>query len=186
MSIVNLLLIALGVSADAFAVSLTQGVRARERLQRTAVTIAIVFGVFQALMPLIGWAIGSQLSTFISPYDHWLAFGLLALIGGRMLWEAIRHRHQPVRPDRIRIRELLALGLATSIDALAVGLSFAFLQVAIIPAVLLIGVVTAVVSYAGVLIGRRVGERFQTPAEIIGGIVLIGIGVKILVEHLTA
>ncbi|MFT4210908.1 MAG: manganese efflux pump MntP family protein [Microbacterium sp.] len=186
MSVLNLLLVAVGVSADAFAVALTQGVRARARLRRTALAVAAVFGVFQALMPLIGWAVGAQLSGFIAPFDHWLAFGLLALIGGRMLWEAVRHQHEPVRRGRVRLRELLALGVATSIDALAVGLSFAFLHVAIVPAVLVIGVTTAVVSYGGVLLGRRAGERFQTPAEIVGGLVLIGIGVKILLEHLLA
>ncbi|MFT4305867.1 MAG: manganese efflux pump MntP family protein [Microbacterium sp.] len=186
MSVLNLLLIAVGVSADAFAVSLTQGVRARAHLRRTALTVAVVFGVFQALMPLAGWAVGAQLSSFIAPFDHWLAFGLLALIGGRMLWEAVRHRHEAVRPGRVRMRELLALGVATSIDALAVGLSFAFLHVAIAPAVVLIGAVTAAVSYLGVHLGHRAGDRFQTPAEIVGGLVLIGIGVKILLEHLLA
>ncbi|QKJ19932.1 manganese efflux pump MntP [Microbacterium hominis] len=184
MSIVNLLVVAVGVSADAFAVSLAQGVRVRRRIHRDALLVAVTFGLFQALMPLIGWMLGAQFSAFISPVDHWVAFGILLLIGAQMLWEAFRGGDEEPAEGRIRTRQLLVLAIATSIDALAVGLTFAFLDVAILPAVAAIGVVTAALTYIGVVLGHRVGTRFQKPAEIVGGLVLIGIGVKVLVEHL--
>ena len=186
MSFFTLLVVAVGVSADAFAVSLTQGVGLRRRVHRDALLIALLFGTFQALMPLIGWVLGAQFSAFIAPADHWVAFALLLVIGGKMLWEAFRPDTDDPAPAerRGRTRRLVLLAIATSIDALAVGLSFAFLDVAILPAVAVIGVVTAALAYVGVLFGHRVGTRFQKPAEILGGLVLIGIGVKILAEHL--
>lgn len=186
MSIFNLLVVAVGVSADAFAVSMTQGVRVRSRLQRRALLLAAVFGIAQALMPLIGWLLGTQLESFIAPFDHWVAFGLLLLIGAKMLWEARRAAGGEDGEERLRTRELVGLAIATSVDALAVGLSFAFLAVSILPAVILIGVVTAAFTYLGVLLGHRVGTRFGLAAEIVGGLVLIGIGTKILLEHLLA
>lgn len=185
-SIFNLLVVAVGVSADAFAVSLAQGVRIRRHLHRDALLVALTFGLFQALMPLLGWVLGAQFSSFIAPIDHWVAFTLLLLIGGKMLWEAFHTDHSEQTSGRVRPRELLLLAVATSIDALAVGLSFAFLHVDIVPAVIVIGVITAALTYIGVVLGHRVGTRFQAPAEVVGGLVLIGIGVKILVEHLTA
>lgn len=187
MSFFTLLFIAFGVSADAFAVALAQGVSVtRRRIHLDALRIALVFGLFQAVMPLIGWAVGAQLNDIIAPIDHWVAFGLLLMIGGKMLWEAFLGGDDAGAVTRIRTRRLLALAVATSIDALAVGLSFAFLDVEIGPAVALIGVVTAAVAYLGVLIGHRVGTRWERPAEVIGGLVLIGIGTKILLEHLLA
>lgn len=182
MSVLNLIVVAVGVSADAFAVSLTQGVRVRRGVHRRALVLALAFGLAQAVMPLVGWLLGSQLAAFIAPVDHWVAFGLLLLIGAKMLGEAFRGGEDEARGG-LRWRELLGLALATSVDALAVGLSFAFLDVPILPAVALVGVVTSVLTYAGVLLGHRAGTRFQTPAEIVGGLVLIGIGVKILLEH---
>ncbi|QEW00528.1 manganese efflux pump [Microbacterium caowuchunii] len=184
MSLLTLLIVAIGVSADAFAVSLAQGVRLRRRVHREALRIALTFGLFQALMPLLGWAVGAQLNAVIAPVDHWVAFGLLTLIGGRMLWEAFHSAPAEGGAGRIRTRRLLALALATSIDALAVGLSLAFLDVDILPAVILIGLLTAVLAYGGVLLGHRAGNRWEKPAEIAGGLVLIGIGTKILLEHL--
>lgn len=183
-SFFNLLVVSVGVSADAFAVSLSQGVRVKTRIYRDALIVALTFGLFQAAMPLVGYLLGAQFSFLIAPVDHWIAFGLLALIGGKMLWEAFRAHPDDVPTGRIRPRELLLLGIATSIDALAVGISFAFLDVDIAPAVVLIGVITFAVSFAGVALGHRVGTRFQKPAEIGGGLVLIGIGTKILLEHL--
>jgi putative Mn2+ efflux pump MntP len=186
-SLLNLVVVALGVSADAFAVALTQGVRARRALQRQALTIALVFGLFQAGMPVVGWLVGSTLADLIAPVDHWIAFVLLVAIGAKMLWEAVRPGDdEAADAARLPVRELLALAVATSIDALAVGLSLAFLDVPIAPAAALIGVVTAMLTYAGVLLGHRLGTRFQTPAEVVGGVVLIGIGTKILIEHLIA
>ncbi|MBZ4487872.1 manganese efflux pump MntP family protein [Microbacterium sp. cx-55] len=186
MSFFTLLVVSVGVSADAFAVSLSQGVRVTRHVYRDAFIVALTFGLFQALMPLLGFVLGAQFSTFIAPVDHWIAFGLLALIGGRMLWEAFRAHPDAAPNGRIRPRELVLLGVATSVDALAVGISFAFLDVDIVPAVALIGVITFAVSFLGVAIGHRVGTRFQKAAEIGGGIVLIGIGTKILLEHLLA
>ncbi len=183
-SFFNLLVVSVGVSADAFAVSLSQGVRVKTRIYRDALIVALTFGLFQAAMPLVGYLLGAQFSFLIAPVDHWIAFGLLALIGGKMLWEAFRAHPDDVPTGRIRPRELLLLGIATSIDALAVGISFAFLDVDIVPAVVLIGVITFAVSFVGVALGHRVGTRFQKPAEIGGGLVLIGIGTKILLEHL--
>lgn len=186
MSFVNLLIVAVGVSADAFAVSLAQGVRVKRRIHRDALLVAITFGLFQALMPLIGYVLGAGLADVIAPIDHWIAFVLLLLIGAKMLWEAFRAGADEASAGRIKKRELATLGFATSIDALAVGLSFAFLNVDVLPAVALIGFVTAAITYVGILLGHRVGVRYQKPAEIIGGLVLIGIGTKILLEHLLA
>lgn len=180
----TLLLIALGLSADAFAVALGKGLSLRRLRLGQAWAIALTFGGFQALMPVIGWLLGATLADRITAVDHWIAFGLLAAIGAKMLWEAL-HGDDDVEPaSGLEVRELLVLGVATSIDALAVGVSLAFLEADLGIAALTIGVVTALVSFAGVVIGHRVGLRLRRPAEIAGGVVLIAIGVKILVEHL--
>ena len=180
-----LILIAVGVSADAFAVALTKGVHMRRFDLRHALIIAVTFGVFQAVMPLVGWMLASQFAAYITGIDHWIAFGLLFLIGARMLWEAIIAKPDTDADfDRLRVRQLLLLALATSIDALAVGITFAFIPVSIVPAILLIGLVTAVFAFLGVFVGRRVGARLGRPAEIVGGLVLIGIGTRILFDHL--
>ncbi|MBY0178322.1 MULTISPECIES: manganese efflux pump MntP [Curtobacterium] len=184
MSFWALFLIALGVSADAFAVALGKGLHMKRFNVRQAVVISVVFGLFQALMPLLGWLLGTTFARSIAAYDHWVAFGLLALVGGKMLWEAFRgHEDTDEDTDRLRIRELLVLAIATSIDALAVGVTLAFLPVSIGWAVLLIGITTAVLSFVGVAVGRRVGARFGKPAEIAGGVVLILIGVQVVLEH---
>lgn len=182
----SLALIAVGVSADAFAVSLGKGLHMRRLNLRAAVIIAVTFGLFQAVMPLLGWLLGTQVAQLIYQVDHWIAFGLLAIVGGKMLWEAFHDSDDEKDTDTVRVRELVVLAIATSIDALAVGISFAFLDVDIVPAVILIGLTTAVLSFIGVLIGHRAGIRFKKPAEIVGGLVLIGIGVKILFDHLLA
>lgn len=184
MSFWALFLIALGVSADAFAVALGKGLHMQRFNVRHAVVIAVAFGVFQAAMPLIGWLLGTTFAQYIAGVDHWVAFGLLALIGGKMLWEAVRGGQDDAEDtDRLQVRELLVLSFATSIDALAVGVTLAFLPVSIGWAVLLIGITTAVLSFVGVLVGRRVGARFGRPAEIVGGVILILIGVQIVLEH---
>ncbi|NTV39420.1 MAG: manganese efflux pump [Demequinaceae bacterium] len=154
---------------------------------RQALALALTFGVFQAAMPVIGWALGSALAGTIVAYDHWVAFGLLAAIGAKMMWESrgvTDEGHEP-RPA-IRTRELLILGIATSIDALAVGVSFAFLDVNVVTAAITIGIVTAGLSLLGVWLGHYAGRRLASCAELIGGLVLVGIGVKILADHLTA
>lgn len=185
MSFWILLLIAVGVSADAFAVALGRGLHLPTVNPRRVLVIAGTFGGFQAVMPLIGWLLGTTFASSISSIDHWVAFGLLALIGGKMLWEALRPGEDDAEDDdTLRVRELLVLGLATSIDALAVGVGLSFLAVPIGWAVLLIGVVTALVAALGVVIGHRAGVRWGRPAEIVGGVILILIGVNIVLEHL--
>ncbi|WP_084074543.1 manganese efflux pump MntP family protein [Demequina sp. NBRC 110052] len=190
MSLLTLLLTSLGVAADAFAVSVGKGMHLRRLVWKPALQLAITFGLLQALMPVIGWALASQFASQVQAFDHWIAFGLLVAIGAKMLWES-RHADDDVDdvPDgdvRIGARELLVLGIATSIDALAVGVSFAFLEVDIVFAVVAIGVITFVASLAGYRLGHHAGQHLRSYAEIAGGLVLIGIGVKILIEHLAA
>jgi len=184
MSFWALFFIALGVSADAFAVALGKGLHMTRLNVRHAVVIAVTFGAFQALMPLLGWLLGSTFAQYIAPFDHWVAFGLLALVGGKMLHEAFSsHADQEKDTDRLNLRELAVLAVATSIDALAVGVTLAFLPVSIGWAVLLIGVTTTVLTFVGVLVGRRMGATFGKPAEIAGGVILIAIGASIVLEH---
>ena len=181
-----LFLIALGVSADAFAVALGKGLHLRRFNLVNAAIIAFAFGLFQALMPLIGYFLGTRFSGYIESFDHWIAFGLLCAVGAKMLWEAV-HEEEDTEPDTdsIDFKELAVLAVATSIDALAVGITFAFLpDVPIGWAVALIGVTTFVISFIGVLLGHRVGRRFGKPAEIAGGVILMLIGLNILGEHL--
>ncbi len=185
MALWSVFLIALGVSADAFAVALGKGLHMRRLNYRHAIVIALTFGLFQAVMPLIGWTLGTQLHNYIEAVDHWIAFGLLALIGGKMLWDAIRGGEDDDEDDdSLHVRQLLLLAVATSVDALAVGISFAFLDVSIVEAVVVIGLTTAVLTFVGVLVGHRAGLRFRGPAEIAGGAILILIGTKILFDHL--
>ena len=185
MSGLTLVLVALGVSADAFAVSLAKGLQMRRLHRADALAIAATFGVFQAVMPLIGWFLGSRLRDYITSVDHWVAFGLLGVIGGKMIWESLHHDpEEAAEEQRIGARELLVLGVATSIDALAVGISMAFLEVSILSAVVLIGVTTFVLSLVGVVLGQRAGIRFRGPAELVGGLILIVIGTRVLLDHL--
>lgn len=185
MDIGTLLLIAIGLSADAFAVSLCKGLCMKKLNFRHAVIIALFFGVFQAAMPVIGWAAGISFKDYIESVDHWVAFALLTLIGLKMLADAFKKEEEPTECDvRLNLRELLILAVATSIDALAVGFSFAILQVKILFPVVMIGVTTFLLSFCGVCIGHRFGMKFKRSAEIAGSIVLILIGVKILLDHL--
>ena len=187
MGIVELLLIAVGLSMDAFAVSICKGLGMKKVNLKVAFALALFFGGFQALMPLIGWAMGSQFLWLISPIDHWIAFVLLAVIGGKMLWEALHDEEgeDDGKPaDKIDLGEFFILAVATSIDALAVGISFAALAVDIVPSILIIGVVTFCFTIAGVFVGNFFGSRYEKPASIVGGVVLILIGLKILLEHL--
>lgn len=187
MGIVELLLIAVGLSMDAFAVSICKGLGMKKVNLKVAFVLALFFGGFQALMPLIGWALGSQFLWLISPIDHWIAFVLLAVIGGKMLWEALHDEEgeDDGKPaDKIDLGEFFILAVATSIDALAVGISFAALAVDIVPSILIIGGVTFCFTIAGVFVGNFFGSRYEKPASIVGGVVLILIGLKILLEHL--
>ena len=185
MELFELTLIALGLSMDAFAVSMCKGMSMSRLSLRNATIIALFFGGFQAGMPLWGWLLGKQFERYITSIDHWIAFGLLTLIGGKMVIEVFEKDQCPSRNgDSLNIKELLLLSVATSIDALAVGVTFAFLQVSIVPAVSLIGIVTFLLSFAGVCIGNQFGIRLKSKAELAGGIVLILMGLKILLEHL--
>lgn len=185
MGFVELFLIAVGLSMDAFAVSICKGLGMQRLNMGQAVVIALFFGGFQALMPVIGWAVGAQFAHFVSTYAHWVAFALLAFVGGKMLWDAFHEDEgEDAGPFKLELGDLLMLAIATSIDALAVGVSFAFLDVAIAPSAALIGVTTFVLSLVGVAVGHQFGSRWEKPATIVGGIVLILIGVKVLLEGL--
>ncbi len=186
MGFLELFLIAIGLSADAFSVSVCKGLNMRKLNLKHAYLIALFFGVFQAVMPLIGYLLGTGFSEYIEKFDHWIAFALLAFIGGKMVIEAIREKDggPEEKTDALSTGELTVLVVATSIDALAVGITFAFLKVNILPSVLLIGVTTFALSLGGVLLGNRFGAKYKTKAEVAGGVILVLIGLKILLEHL--
>ncbi|WP_308589154.1 manganese efflux pump MntP family protein [uncultured Oscillibacter sp.] len=186
MGIFELFLIGVGLSMDAFAVAVCQGLCMPRLNWRHAGVIALFFGGFQALMPLLGWLLGSQFAGYIQSFDHWVVFVLLALIGGNMLREAFSPEEETACAVSVRVdyRQLLLMAVATSIDALAVGVTFAFLQVRILPAVSLIGCVTFCLSLAGVAVGNYFGARYKKRAELSGGILLLLLGGKILLEHL--
>jgi len=183
MSLPTLLFIALGLSMDAFAVSVSSGITIRTIKLSQALKIAVFFGGFQAVMPLVGWAAGRGLRGFISGVDHWVAFGILAVIGIKMIYESFKIKSCEGCEDSLKIHTLFLLAIATSIDALAVGTTFAFLDLLIAGPVLIIGFVTFFVSLAGVYIGDRFGHIFENKIEIAGGVCLIAIGIKILIEH---
>ncbi len=186
MGIAELLIIAVGVSMDAFAVSICKGLSVRNLRPKHAGITALWFGGFQALMPLNGYYLGVSFADMVSSVDHWIAFILLGIIGGNMLKESFsRDEELNVAPD-FSFRTMLAMAVATSIDALAIGVSFAFLNVNIWQAILLIGVTTGLFSAAGVYIGNVFGSRYKSKAEFAGGFILIAMGFKILIEHLIA
>ena len=183
MQLWELFLIAVGLSMDAFAVSICKGLSAGRVSPRHALTCGFWFGGFQALMPYLGWRLGTRFQALITSVDHWVAFVLLCLIGGNMVREALSREEEAVDAS-FTPRAMFPLAVATSIDALAVGVTFAFLNVDILPAVTVIGCTTFVISLAGVVIGTFFGARLQRWAEIAGGVILILLGGKILLEHL--
>ena len=187
MSIVELFLIGVGLSMDAFAVAVCQGLCMPKLNLRQGGVIALYFGGFQALMPLIGWFLGSQFAGYIQSFDHWVAFVLLALIGGNMVREALSPEEEETScavNSKLDHKKLFMMAVATSIDALAIGVAFAFMDVLILPAVSLIGCTTFCLSLVGVVVGNFFGSRYKKRAELTGGIILILLGVKILLEHL--
>jgi len=184
MDIITIVLIAFGLAMDAFAVSITSGITIKNLKINHALTIAAFFGSFQAFMPLIGWLAGLSLTDYISGIDHWIAFGLLAFIGCKMIYESTRIESAHKETNPLNFHVLLLLSIATSIDALAVGVSFAFLQIAIATPIIIIGTITFALSFLGVFIGDKSGHLFENKIEIAGGIVLFAIGIKILLEHL--
>lgn len=185
MGLIELLLVGIGLSMDAFAVSVCKGLGMKESSLKKTGLIALFFGGFQALMPLIGWLLGKQFEKYITEFDHWIAFALLTLIGGNMIIGALKKEDKcECCNDSLEIKELFVLAIATSIDALAVGITFAFLKVNIVGAISIIGVTTFLLSAFGVVVGNKFGSKFEKKAELAGGIVLILIGVKILLSHL--
>jgi putative Mn2+ efflux pump MntP len=186
MDLLDILLIAVGLAMDCFAVSVCYGFMSKQMRWKRILRMALFFGGFQALMPVIGWLVGLAFKDMISQVDHWIAFGLLGAIGLKMLIEAIRKKDDSCCIQFEKITVLLSLAVATSIDALIIGIGFAFLKVNIVLAVIVIGMISAGFTILGVTLGKRFGRFLGKKAEIIGGIVLIGIGVKILLEHLFA
>ena len=185
---INLLALACALAMDAFAVAIVTGSTLRAMTRRHVFRLAFHFGLFQALMPTLGWLAGFALRKYIAAFDHWIAFGLLAFVGGKMLWEALSYgdgkRSGPEDPTSGWL--LVVLSVATSIDALAVGLSLAMLGSTIVVPALVIGAAAASFTAVGMGIGRRIGSIWGKRVEVLGGLTLIGIGIKILIEHLTA
>ena len=183
MTLTELVIIAIGLSMDAFAVSIGKGLSLRSVRLRHYLLAGLWFGGFQALMPLVGYACGVSFAEAVASIDHWIAFVLLAIIGGKMVWDALSGEEESSDAD-FSLRTMFLLAVATSIDALAVGVSFAFLHVDLTRSVITIGLTTALFSAAGVQIGHLFGNRWRSHAELLGGVVLISMGLKILVEHL--
>jgi len=185
MGIPTVSLIAVGLSMDCLAVSISSGFVIKKIKLNHAILIAFFFGFFQSLMPLAGWSVGLSVSRIISAFDHWVAFGLLAFIGGKMIFESFELDEEKKWMNPMKLSVLLLLSVATSIDALAVGFSFAVLQIHIIVPIIIIGIVAFLFSFAGVYIGNKFGHFFERKIELAGGVILIGIGIKILIEHLS-
>ena len=185
----TLLLMGVGLSMDAFAVSICKGLSMRKVNKKQCLVIGLFFGGFQALMPFIGWVLGSQFEQYITSIDHWIAFILLGFIGGKMVVEAIREKDEAVEVGKmdppLDFKEMFILAIATSIDALAVGITFAFLNTPILEAITIIGITTMIISIVGVVIGNYFGGKYKHKAELVGGIILVLLGVRILIQHLS-
>ena len=189
MGIIELLFLSVGLAMDAFAVSICKGLNMTKINYKNAGIIALFFGVFQAGMPVIGYALGTRFAKYIESFDHWVAFGLLAFIGGQMIYEAVKGEEDDEDSDddgdSLDIKQLFILAIATSIDALAVGITFALLDgMSIWFSVAMIGVVTFIISFFGVIIGNRFGNKYERKAVLAGGVILVLIGLKILLEHM--
>jgi len=185
MSLLSMMFIAVALGMDAFTVAVSAGIVIRKLTVRPVFRMSFHFGFFQFIMPIIGWVAGRTVYEYIVAFDHWVAFSLLACIGGKMIWDSIRDESETFRKeDPTRGVTLILLSIATSIDALAVGLSLAFLDIEIIYPSIIIGVVASVMTCAGMLFGERLGRIAGRKAGIFGGVILIGIGVKIIIEHL--
>jgi len=184
MELLTIIIIAVGLAMDAFAVSVATGAGYRQLKIQHALRMALFFGAFQAVMPIIGWLAGMSFRDAIQAFDHWVAFGILLVIGAKMIYEAFKIEKAENPTDPASLAVLITLSIATSIDALAVGITLSLITDSIATAVILIGVITFALSWFGCWIGKRIGHLFENKIEIIGGCVLIAIGVKILVEHL--
>ena len=183
MTILEILLIAIGLAMDAFAVSICKGLSMKKMNWKKALIVGAYFGIFQALMPIMGYFLGSTFEDLVTHIDHWIAFVLLVAIGGNMLKEAFANNSENCN-DNVDFRTMSILAIATSIDALAVGITFAFLQADIWISATIIGIVTFIISIIGVKIGNRFGNKYERRAETVGGFILIFMGIKILLEHL--
>lgn len=183
MDYITTILIGFGLAMDAFAVSISTGINIKYLRMREAIRIAAYFGSFQALMPILGWILGYSMQKYINTVDHWIAFVLLTFIGVKMIWESFKNDDEAKGIECLTKKLLFTLAVATSIDALAVGISLSFLQTIITPAII-IGVITFTLSFFGVQIGNKFGHFSEKRFEVYGGVVLIGIGIKILIEHL--
>ncbi|MEM2145169.1 MAG: manganese efflux pump MntP family protein [Candidatus Jordarchaeaceae archaeon] len=184
--IFSIIVIAFGLAMDSFAVSISSGVTIKQVRIRDAAKIALFFGLFQVGMPVLGWLFGTGLADLVSEVDHWIAFGLLSLVGGRMIYESVKKEKSENEKeiDPLSTHVLLVLSVATSIDAFAVGVSFAFLGVFILNPIIVIGTVTFLLCFLGVFAGNKFGQIFKNKLKIVGGIILIGIGLKILIQDL--
>ncbi len=183
MNIISIIIIAIGLSMDSFAVSVTNGLIIRDLNAKRILTISFSLTIFQALMPLIGWFAGIGIEKYINEFGHWIAFSLLSFIGLKMIYDGLK-KNEIVKDNELKILTLIGQSFATSIDAFVVGVSFALLNLSIVIPMLIIGLITFIVSIIGLLLGKYLVERIGKKVEIFGGIVLIGIGIKILIEHL--
>lgn len=190
MGIIEIFMIGVGLAADAFAVSVCRGLSMRKINYRHAVLIALTFGIFQALMPLIGWLLGQAFEGYISFLSPWIAFVLLGAIGGKMIWDTMHEEEDcpccSEKEDRLDLKDLFVMAIATSIDALAAGVTFGVKNVSIVSAITIIGITTLVICLIGVIIGNRFGAKYNKKASLAGGIILIAMGIKILVEGVLA
>lgn len=184
MDLIQVFLIGVGLSMDAFAVAVCKGLNMKKIDYKYTALVALFFGGFQAFMPFLGWLLGVRFEHYIVSIDHWIAFGLLAFIGGNMVRESFGSEEEESSEISYDLKELFMLAIATSIDALAVGITFAFLNVNIVSSITIIGITTFCLSIVGVVIGNRFGAKYKNKAELAGGMILILIGLKILLEHL--
>ncbi|MCE1188354.1 MAG: manganese efflux pump MntP family protein [Ignavibacteria bacterium] len=184
MSFTEVILLALSLALDAFAVSISCGSNGSLRGRRESVRLAFHFGIFQALMPVIGWFVGYSIKDFVIAYDHWLALVMLSAIGAKMLYEAFTRSEEEIPMNAAKGWTMVSLSVATSIDALIVGVTLAFLRINVYYPAVIIGIITSILSLIGIKLGRKLNERFGKIMEFVGGIVLILLGVKILLEHI--
>ena len=183
MGIIELVILSIGLAMDAFAVAVCKGLSMSKMKWKNAIVIGLYFGFFQGFMPVIGYLLGVNFQEKISNIDHWIAFILLGIIGINMIKEALSKDCEK-QNDSVKFKDMIVLAIATSIDALAIGITFAFLKVSVVLAVTLIGVITFAISVIGVKIGNIFGDKYEKKAELVGGLILILLGVKILLEHL--
>ena len=183
MGFIEIFIISVGLAMDAFAVAICKGLSMKKLNIKNAFIIALYFGFFQAIMPVIGYFLGSSFRSFVESVDHWIAFVLLAFVGINMIKESTDDELEK-RNDRVDFKTMIILSIATSIDALVIGITFAFFKARIVESAIIIGIITFILSFIGVIIGNKFGDKFQNKAEVFGGIILILMGIKILLTHL--